>query len=243
MSVSVWSQALALLLVQAAAMVMDNTSANADRKANGFAFGPRSTLSVTALRERFPGYFRTTEEQQEIENNMGIMKGQPTQMTSQRYQTCFSKSKCRPANKGNNNNNILDNNDVLPQPEDPQSPQFFPSLVTTTSSSCPLDLASGKDVTLHACCVSQTSVIQPTTLASADNSSVRYQIAQFPQLNLNQFFQSEVCCQADKCSICTCTQTFVLVMAVVVESSTGGLVNLSLKPVKIPGCCRCLNVF
>ncbi|XP_070188225.1 uncharacterized protein [Littorina saxatilis] len=176
-------------------------------------------INITIIKQRFPGYFRTPQEQVQIERDMNFDPiVRPVRNVSTVHQRCFFNGHCE--NK---------------------PPSSYPTgrrrRQTEFSDLCELDRMPEKDLTYHGCCVSYTAFIQPTTLPTAQPGQTgEVPVAQFPRLK--QYFSIQECCQALGCTGCQCSQTYYTVSAVVKRGAI-----YKVEYVRVPGCCQCLNTF
>lgn len=205
-----------------------------------------NTSNLIEIRQRFPGYFKTLSEQQAlIQANANLPR--PVLNVSRVYTRCFTNGYCELKY-------------VLSSSTTTATTQFPSGITTTTttpfltegqpgtrkrrqissSPQCELDVYNMQDLSFHGCCVSYSNLQAPTSLLTAEpGQSGNVQIAQFPALK--QYFEIQQCCQARSCTGCQCSQTYYVVSAVVAKTTSQGT-QYTTENVRVPGCCKCLNI-
>lgn len=186
------------------------------------------------LKLRFPGYFRTPQEQQEFEQiRISTRWLEPVLNVSTATNVCFE-----PCKTGYTGTTAAP---VYPTPGGNSTNQAGRRRRKRQSgSTCALDglRRQGVQLTYHVCCVSHATYDAYQVLPSAKNSTVMLQIAQGIG-NLFQYFETEYCCQVSGCSVCQCEQTHFIVSAVIRDPKVPNHYYTDL--VKAPGCCKCIN--
>ncbi|KAL8565549.1 hypothetical protein ACOMHN_049525 [Nucella lapillus] len=226
-----------------------------------------NTTNVTEVLLRFPGYFRTISEQRALVQ-ANPNPPQPVRNVSRSYTRCFTNGFCE-LNPLPNPTTTTTLFPTTPTPTTSFTTPFFNTTTfllgerkrrqISTSPECELDVFNRKDLLFHGCCVSHSQLDQPSTLATAEpGKSGNVQIAQLG--NLKQFFEIQRCCQARNCkgypcsqtyyvvtavarncNGCQCSQTYYVVTAVVMKVTASGTL-FGVQAVRVPGCCKCLNL-
>ncbi|XP_076459763.1 uncharacterized protein LOC143292930 isoform X2 [Babylonia areolata] len=189
--------------------------------------------NITEIRLKFPGYFRTPEEQERLEKaNANLLLPRPVRNESRVFTRCFTNGYCE---RQTSPPPRLLNATTRPYPTVNRTRRQV-----STSPKCELDVYAEDDLTFHGCCVSYSDLLPLTTLPTAEpGQQGDVTIAQFPALK--QYFETQQCCQAQNCTGCQCSQTYYVVSAVVARPSGKGTLYRA-EYVQVPGCCKCLNI-
>ncbi|BFZ21937.1 hypothetical protein BsWGS_24976 [Bradybaena similaris] len=92
----------------------------------------------------------------------------------------------------------------------------------------------GGNTVAHGCCLSKPTVVRLDTAEDLDGNKVT--LLQLE--NQYQYFQTETCQHADGCTGCRCIQFPTYTSAVVLDTDGDSII----KQIKVPGCCKCVNV-
>lgn len=191
------------------------------------------------LKWRFPGYFRTPQEQQDFEQiRISTRWLEPVLNVSTATSVCFE-----PCKTGYNGTTAAPNTGYLGSTTPGGNSTYQAGRrrrKRESGSTCALDelRRQGVQLTYHVCCVSYATYDAYQVLPSATNPKVMLQIAQGIG-NLFQYFETEYCCQVSGCSVCQCQQTHYIVTAVIKDPKVPNRYYTEL--VKAPGCCKCIN--
>lgn len=188
------------------------------------------------LKWRFPGYFRTPQEQQEFEQIRSRTRWlEPVLNVSTATSVCFEPCKTGYGTTAapNTGRSTTPGGNSTSQAGRRRKRQ-------ASGSACALDelRRKGVQLTYHVCCVSHATFDTYQVLPSATNPRVMLQIVQGIG-NLFQYFETEYCCQVSGCSVCQCQQTHYIVSAVIKKPNVPNSYYTDM--VKAPGCCKCIN--
>ncbi|KAK3760814.1 hypothetical protein RRG08_034659, partial [Elysia crispata] len=193
------------------------------------------TPSEKEILDRYASYFRSVEEQRQIENSntrsvlSNNVKKAPVDLKSPArgcsFQ-CFNRTSFQGIRKREAMAwKYSGRSSVTQRPQHRSSnPGMFHNVVKRQ--------ATGSMDVNHACCISTPLSSDPSTAVTDWGATVT--VIQFG--SWRQFFPTEDCRQAPDCKGCTCGQQNVYTPAVIF---VGGTVNVSL--IEIPGCCKCYN--
>ncbi|BFZ21947.1 hypothetical protein BsWGS_24986 [Bradybaena similaris] len=177
---------------------------------------------------KYPGYFRTPEEQvvfEEQYNRLAVFNDSSTVTSGTTNDNCtFSCPIYR----------------IRRSPSQTSARQPLMEMVKIYSTIHALSkraVIQNNGNVYHACCISKHKFFVPDTAEDIDGNTVTV----LKLMNQFQYFLTETCEHAADCTGCKCDLDTTLTSAVVSISDSNNEATITVKMIRVPGCCKCLN--